>query len=277
MIPSHQTADSTNAEKATSDSDTIKGSGNNSTTQPGTGDQNLSNFLAISSVNMPAMAMPSVNLNMDVRKWTWPGYLTFGKTAGKGAKQSKSVGDEKMPVVEPTPPEQPPQDADSKVNLSVEVDTQSLEEAMSSNGVIPSQEEPVQTIASPESEPALPSSIDTLQNSDSSDHEKPDDILDHPLLKEPDTEEDTTSVDEVEEAFPPSPVISRPASPEIVAEPLPILSRTFVHISEARSPLLTRKRRMFYLTASTFFVSPLARFSPTFAEGRLDFCFGRWV
>ena len=74
--------------------------------------------------------MPTVSVNMDVRKWSWPGVLSFGKTQGKNT--HGQVHDEIGP--------EPKGDHNSKEGnteetqaVPVDVDTSSLEDAMASD------------------------------------------------------------------------------------------------------------------------------------------------
>lgn len=278
ILPSNKTAQPENVTKVGQESDTIKASGPSPTKQTGNGDIQASGFLAMPNVTMPAMTMPNVNLNMDVRKWTWPGYLTFGKTSGKVAKPSKSLGDEKA-TPDPSPAVEPPEGIDRQVNVSV--DAQSLEEAMSSDGVVSSQDDRIQAIASPETDSSVPSSTAAAEEIAAA----PDVVVkdagdDHPKRASESTEinaspEETTPSAEqaVAEENPigePAPVeenvqaeeipteqgedASVPAwtqsedIPPLPIEPLPKLSRTQIYLSDPEEPLLTRKRRMFYLT-----------------------------
>lgn len=76
------------------------------------------------------LGMPTVSINMDVRKWSWPGVLSFGKTQGRN--MHGQVHDEIGP--------EPKTDHNSKEGnteatqaVPVDVDTSSLEDAMASD------------------------------------------------------------------------------------------------------------------------------------------------
>ncbi len=44
--------------------------------------------------------MPTINMNMDMRKWNWPGYLTFGKggSSKNGSEKNSKDTREQSPV-----------------------------------------------------------------------------------------------------------------------------------------------------------------------------------
>lgn len=93
------------------------------------------NFLGTPAVSMNASNMNlNVNINMDVRKWSWPGVLTFGRNHGK--KIPGQLKDEEDP--EPKRHENGKESPKARGNtdatqLQVKVDTSSLEDAMASD------------------------------------------------------------------------------------------------------------------------------------------------
>ncbi|EDR14001.1 uncharacterized protein LACBIDRAFT_305341 [Laccaria bicolor S238N-H82] len=71
------------------------------------------------------LGMPAMNVNMDVRKWNWPGYLTFGRGSSSKPNISLSLETKQIP---------PSYDSGNKPNgEEVQVDTTALEDAMSSS------------------------------------------------------------------------------------------------------------------------------------------------
>ncbi|KAH9039374.1 hypothetical protein EDB85DRAFT_1930231 [Lactarius pseudohatsudake] len=108
------------------------------------------------SMNATRGAMGATGQAMDVRKWTWPGYLTFSKgTLQKAGPRDQPAGfengSEKQQVElaeseaagEPLPP-------NTEARIQVEVDRESLHEAMSSDGISePHEEETVGGETSP--------------------------------------------------------------------------------------------------------------------------------
>ncbi|KAH9167466.1 hypothetical protein EDB89DRAFT_2115562 [Lactarius sanguifluus] len=68
-------------------------------------------------------AFVAIGASMDVRKWTWPGYLTFSKgTLQKAGPRDQSAGTENGSEKQ-------------QARIQVEVDRESLHEAMSSDGI----------------------------------------------------------------------------------------------------------------------------------------------
>jgi hypothetical protein len=82
-------------------------------------------------LGMPAVSVNVPNMNMDVRKWGWPGVLTFGRNQGK--KVHTRLKSEGGP--EPKGKEIPKQgdETEDAQAVSVTVDTSSLEDAMASD------------------------------------------------------------------------------------------------------------------------------------------------
>jgi hypothetical protein len=198
------------------------------------------------------MSMPNMNLKMDVRKWTWPGYLTFGKAStSKGAKSSKSLGDEAAGI-DPTPQEE----VNSTTNVSVEADTHSLEDPITSDAVDSMQDEP-QNVASSDAESRLPSRItsDDPALIMKENTEPTEDISELGQDISPPQEAETSSLSP---SLPSGSIPSSPKSESTEIPPIPplVLSRTYVHLADAEAPWMTTKRRLFYLTASiTHFLS----------------------
>lgn len=82
------------------------------------------------------LGLPSINVNVDVKKWNWPGYLTFGKGSSAKPQVDKSSNSE---------PKQDSQDSGSVITakvkeeepsrLQVEINPDDLEDAMTSDSL----------------------------------------------------------------------------------------------------------------------------------------------
>ncbi|KAF8906236.1 hypothetical protein CPB84DRAFT_1813866 [Gymnopilus junonius] len=125
MIPPVQPSRSSDTLNTLASSvDTIKGKRSSES-------KSAPNTNAASSVGF--LGIPSVTVNMDPKKWNWPGYLTFGK--GSSAKPPV----DKLPGTEP----KDSQDAGSvstvkeqeASRLQVEVNAEDLEDAMTSDSL----------------------------------------------------------------------------------------------------------------------------------------------
>lgn len=124
----HQAADLTKKVLSAAEDDSIS-EPEPSKAQPSTGvNPNSSKFLGMSSVKVP---MPDMHLNvaMDIRKWSWPGALSFGKGLGNKSPQVQQPAAGSA-TEEKTETEQHVSDPRSR---SVDVDTNSLQDAMESD------------------------------------------------------------------------------------------------------------------------------------------------
>lgn len=89
---------------------------------PGTHGFNLKD----SDTRSTFLGMPAMGVNMDVRKWNWPGYLTFGKgTARQGPDQIVIPASEKEKTVT----------EEEISHVEVEVNASALEDAISSDSL----------------------------------------------------------------------------------------------------------------------------------------------
>ncbi|KJA28021.1 hypothetical protein HYPSUDRAFT_34294 [Hypholoma sublateritium FD-334 SS-4] len=76
--------------------------------------------------------MPTINMNMDMRKWNWPGYLTFGKGSSSKNALEKDPKDKT---------EQPPAEATTSAprtelrQVEVDFNAEALEDAISSDSM----------------------------------------------------------------------------------------------------------------------------------------------
>ena len=77
------------------------------------------------------LGIPSVNMNMDVRKWSWPGVLAFGRNYGK--KMHQLPGDEEGSTSKAKENLKGDGDSGDTQAVTVNVDTSSLEDAMASD------------------------------------------------------------------------------------------------------------------------------------------------
>jgi hypothetical protein len=206
-------------------------------------DQRTMGLPATSNSGVPTMTIPNMNLKMDIRKWSWPGYLTFGRTtAGKDAQTATTTSEE---ILEPeSTPRAQEETGESKVNVSVEVDTRSLEEAMTSDTVVGSSEA---GSSFPSSGPLESLLLDVKEGIE---------LVQETLEVEQDV--DSSQLGETSSLLSPSlhsdaglssPSPPRPEFPEQLAIPRHVLSRTYVHLADGEAPWLTTKRRMFHLTA----------------------------
>ena len=212
--------------------------------------------------------MPAVSLNVDVRslRWSWPGYLTFGKNSKEKEKRKNA----KVPVEEQTPDPKPdaggegvvsldvsvaegdgpgsdPPKEGEKVEVEVEVDTGSLADAMEENGHGGSSNKHSPGVSTPNETPPPPT-VRTVGSTPDDDATptavQPTDPV--PVFQE--------GVDEVsEEPTSISPPSSSPEEelPPTVLEPLPPLiafAQTPAHLAPPEHPLRTTKRRLYYLT-----------------------------
>ncbi|TFK29668.1 hypothetical protein FA15DRAFT_581941 [Coprinopsis marcescibilis] len=95
-----------------------------------TGDPSGPNIFGIPGVNMEVM---------DVRKWNWTSYLTFGKGSSSSSHKSTPSFSEKQsqegqnPSAEVQPESQPEPGSESTSNVETQVDPKALEDALSEN------------------------------------------------------------------------------------------------------------------------------------------------
>ncbi|KAF8966338.1 hypothetical protein BDZ97DRAFT_1809094 [Flammula alnicola] len=80
------------------------------------------------------LGMPAINMNMDMRKWNWPGYLTFGKgNSSKSSPDQSSTSTSEEKKEEPLPaPDTIPREPSQ---VEVEVNTEALEDAIASDSL----------------------------------------------------------------------------------------------------------------------------------------------
>lgn len=197
------------------------------------------------------MAMADVGRAMDPRqlKWGWPGYLSFGKGT-----QAKPAEDPTLPAVPqsrlPTTADEASTDGDDdkpheaylgvpNVRKSLELDRESLQEALSDNQSIASGQR-VSSCPSPSPAVVCPGEGDVEEDTvkGEGDYSK---ALD--FEEAPDASETLHSVHpETEPTQPPPPV-------------LPTLRASIVNLAEPTSPAVTRKWRVWQMTVGPLIVS----------------------
>ena len=267
ILPEYVPSDPDLSPNSESDPNTVKASASNENS----GQQPTAGF------SLPAIPMPAVTLNVDMRnlRWSWPGYLTFGKnTKDKEKRKSTKVpADEQKPdsklepkpdtgteggtpsdapVVEGENPSSDPPKEEEKVEVEVEVDTGSLADAMEENrhGGSSSQHSP--GAGTPSESPPQPA-VGT-------DGPPPDDDTTPAAVQSVDPVPVFPEVDGVSQ----EPASTMPPSPSPVEEPLPIISepppppvtlaQSLVHLAPPGHPLRTTKRKLYYLTVRRAFM-----------------------
>jgi hypothetical protein len=200
-------------------------------------------------------AFVAIGASMDVRKWSWPGYLTFNKgTLQKIGPQDHQLagaenGSEKQQV-EPAEDNAAgePVSPNTEARIEVEVDRESLHEAMSDGiGEPPGEETVGEEIAAvtevaseitdtttPETDATLQGTCEPLQDEQKS---SPPASPSTPVVHPPDF------------VSPPSPTSSQGTLP--VPTPAPSF-RSFTFHFAHDDPLATVQRRVLFITVSVF-------------------------
>jgi hypothetical protein len=204
-------------------------------------------------------AFVTIGASMDVRKWNWPGYLTFSKgVSSKTAPQDRPAAD----AAENTSEEEKPAEAspdgvagqsvspdpDSEAGLRGEVDTESLHEAMSTDGrellhkELPLEEEngsAVDSTSPTEERDVADVAQQVASDSVQDEQDPPPPSPSTPIVRPPDL---TTP-------------LSLSSSQSTIPVPVPAPSfRSFsLHFSSHDDPLATAQRRVLYITVSVHF------------------------
>ena len=186
---------------------------------------------------------------MDVRKWTWPGYLTFSKgtlqrTGPQPAgAENGSEGQQAEPAAEDKPADEhvPP---DTEARVEVEVDRESLHEAMSSDGISEHHGEETVGEENASVEEWTPRATTTEANDTLS--------ASQPLQdeRESSSSPSTPVVHPPDLALPPSPSSSQGTLP-VPPPPAPSFRSFTLHFAH-EDPLATVQRRVLYVTVSGF-------------------------
>lgn len=259
ILPEYIPSDPQSPPDPESDSNSVKAA---VSTENTSGQQSAGGFA------LPTIPMPAVNLNMDMRnlKWTWPGYLSFGKNSKDKGKQkkAKSGGDERKSDAEPeskpdtgeegtssgtsvtdgdVPGSDPPNEGE-KIGAEVEVDAVSLAEAIESenrHGGSSGEDSPGTSTPSEEHPSPAARTIRPISDEDTT-----------PTMVQ---EVDTAPMSCNETSDQPSSIRSPSPGPEElppnISEPLPppvTFSQTPVHLAPPGYPLQTAKRKVYYLT-----------------------------
>ncbi|KAH9978321.1 hypothetical protein BJV74DRAFT_859937 [Russula compacta] len=207
-------------------------------------------------------AFVAIGASMDVRKWSWPGYLTFNKgipsrttpedrhqpQAAAGAENSS----EEKPVEEavadsvagePAPPS-------SEAGLQGEVDRESLHEAMSSDGR-ESHHEEGPSAAGEENASAVDSTAQTGETAaavaDDALETASDSLRDEQELSPP-TSPSTPIIRPLPSSLTSPPSLSSSQSTIPVPVPAPSFRSFSLHFSPQDDPLTTAQRRVLYIT-----------------------------
>lgn len=233
----------------------------------------------------------SLGQTMDVRKWTWPGYLTFGKPGGgKGA-------DEEVPNQEPRLKE-PQADAGNDVSKltvdSLQIDTESLHDAMSSIAIPVGEDAPqadsIETIPSLIPSPHTPLDDNLLATTtDGTPHLSADissntvDEGSHDTLSNEHKDSHVSSSPSSSiPSSPPSPALPNtspspmiPASPSSSygtlspPAPTPSLSSIFVYLASPNQPQKTMRQQVFYLIKDQLAFAFVARTDHEYSDEEL--------
>ncbi|KAI9440683.1 hypothetical protein H4582DRAFT_1938731 [Lactarius indigo] len=198
-------------------------------------------------------AFVAIGASMDVRKWTWPGYLTFSKgtlqkTGPRDQPADAENGSEKQQVEpvedeaagEPLPP-------NTEARIQVEVDRESLHEAMSSDGISePHEEETVGEESASVVEPTPQATEATTAGADATMQGASQPLQDEDeQVSSPPTSPSTPVVHPPDFVSPPSPSSSQGTLP--VPLPAPSFRSFALHFAH-EDPLATVQRRVLYVT-----------------------------
>ena len=204
------------------------------------------------------MAMANVTRAMDPRqlKWGWPGYLSFGKGA-----QAKPTDVPQSPAEPPssTPTAADESSPDGKENKpheaylgvpdghkSLEVDRESLQEALSDNQSIASGQ---RMSPSPSPSPAR-SQIPLREEDGNAGENKTTEGEGSKALDRHEEVPDASEAADSIQSVPPETESTHPPSP-----PLPTLRPSTVNLAEPTNPVATRKWRVWQMTVGPLIVS----------------------
>jgi hypothetical protein len=178
---------------------------------------------------------------MDVRKWSWPGYLSFGR----GSSKRPTLEESKRSAA----PDEKPDTSQPATTDVVEVDKHALEDAISEN---------ISLAASDTSEVAVEPQYASHLPAQSNGVDLPADTQDEEVEPAPvvdDTQANTISA--AADAVSPtlsvtSLAVSSESSPP--ETPGPEFSFTTIYLADPENPLLTRRRRVYYTLVSLFII-----------------------
>ncbi|TFK51618.1 hypothetical protein OE88DRAFT_1698645 [Heliocybe sulcata] len=248
------------------------------------------------------LAMPNVSVNMDlgsmdVRKWSWPGYLSFGKgqarkstgTArgpsrlGENAASQEKVSENQSVGAANEPagadngqdtrdaqstPSVPPGTTDIKPTIEV---TEAPNPSEDAAAMIPVTDSPVE---SPLNATGLPVAIETVGSTG------PTSEVDTTIVSvhTQDAERlapsvSTSTVGSETASLAPSTVCADPSpgsSQVDLSEPPPTFSVTSVYVADSEDPVATKRRRLYYLSKNRFTLAVLSEDEDGFEEGDLQ-------
>ena len=170
------------------------------------------------------LGMPVVSMNMDMRKWNWPGYLTFGKGSSKPLAErpsNPSPGKEKAETVA---------NSDVTPQIEVQVNKDALDEAISYDSM------------------SLPSGAGNGWDKEDARVDNPPSVNEsnpapHNEQPSPEANQDVLeSTKSPSVAFSDRPEATRPISPLL----LPEFSMTKVHLAPFQDPTNTRRVAIYY-------------------------------
>jgi hypothetical protein len=185
------------------------------------------------------LGIPSQNGGMDVRKWTWPGYLSFGRGSNKKRilEESKTVAavpDEK------SDPDQPP------LTTDIEVDNSALEDAISENIPIAASDafqgesvEPPRDELYPQ---AQPNGVVELRDDRT---EATPAFADAEVSPVAPNDANSLALSSSSSAASPEPSLPETPGPEF--------SFTTVYLAGAENPLATGQRKVYYTLVGVYF------------------------
>ena len=161
------------------------------------------------------LGMPAMGVNMDMRKWNWTGYLTFGRSNGPKQEPDK--------IAAPTPDKEKTITGQEISNVEVEVNATALEDAISSDSLSVSR-----LLVHPEG-----------QGEDQ--HETPNNINGDDLPTSPSPPLTTPGS---------APDIDGPPPSALSPPPLPEFSMTKLHLAPLHSPTSTAPMTIHYFIVS---------------------------
>ncbi|KAI0272602.1 hypothetical protein BC834DRAFT_817474 [Gloeopeniophorella convolvens] len=192
-------------------------------------------------------AFVAIGASMDVRKWGWPGYLTFSKGATRrvGLQELPSPGaqkEEKVPAdatSEATPDGGATDAAKSEAELQGEVDRESLHEAISSDGIGPQGGDPDEELA------PTPHAIEAAVNADGPQQEEGELPEEEEHNPSPPGSPSTPVVRPPNFTAPPSPSSSQGTLP--VPAPPPSFRSLYLHFAPPDDSIATAPRPVLYI------------------------------
>ena len=167
------------------------------------------------------LGMPVVNMNMDMRKWNWPGYLTFGK-----GNSPKPLGER------PSDPKEKPEIAANDVTsqIEVQVNRDALEDAISCDSMSLTSKG---GSGSAKGDAGVEKPPSVNESDTAPDDEQPSPEANHAVLE---------STKSLSVTFSDRPAAPRPTSPPL----LPEFSMTKVHLAPFQDPTNTRRVAIHY-------------------------------